>query len=244
MYIDTCTCNKTILIRFRRNQRNRLTTRGRNNIMSKTLAQLTDITKSYGELTILKGISFSIYDGDYVSIMGRSGCGKSTLLNIIGGMDIASSGSYIFDGTEISDMSNRQLSDFRNRKIGYVFQQFHLIKDLSVIENIAMPLGYRGVAKKVRINAAEYALEQVGLFEKRDFNPKQLSGGEQQRIAIARAIVGEPSLIIADEPTGNLDSETSKKIMALFDFLHKSGKTILLVTHDTAVANYSTKNYI
>lgn len=209
--------------------------------MSKTLAQLTDITKSYGELTILKGISFSIYDGDYVSIMGRSGCGKSTLLNIIGGMDIASSGSYIFDGTEISDMSNRQLSDFRNRKIGYVFQQFHLIKDLSAIENIAMPLGYRGVAKKVRINAAEYALEQVGLFEKRDFNPKQLSGGEQQRIAIARAIVGEPSLIIADEPTGNLDSETSKKIMALFDFLHKSGKTILLVTHDTAVANYSTK---
>ena len=138
-------------------------------------------------------------------------------------------------------MSNKELSDFRNKKIGYVFQQFHLIKDLSVIENIAMPLGYRGVAKKARIEAAEYALKQVDLFSKRNANPKQLSGGEQQRIAIARAIVGDPSLILADEPTGNLDSETSRKIMLLFDSLHKSGKTILLVTHDATVANYSTK---
>lgn len=209
--------------------------------MSKPLAHLTDITKSYDGLAILKGISFSIYSGDYISIMGRSGCGKSTLLNIIGGMDIISSGSYVFDGLEISKMSNKELSDFRNKKIGYVFQQFHLIKDLSVIENIAMPLGYRGVAKKARIEAAEYALKQVDLFSKRNANPKQLSGGEQQRIAIARAIVGDPSLILADEPTGNLDSETSRKIMLLFDSLHKSGKTILLVTHDATVANYSTK---
>ena len=210
-------------------------------MISEPLARLTEITKSYGELAVLKGISFSIDKGDYISVMGRSGCGKSTLLNIIGGMDTASGGSYVFEGMEVSGMSDKQLSSFRNRKIGYVFQQFHLINDLSVLENIGMPLGYRGIAGKDRMKAAESALEQVGLSEKRNAVPKQLSGGEQQRIAIARAIVGEPSLIIADEPTGNLDSETAEKIMALFDSLHRSGKTILLVTHDPAVAAYVDK---
>ena len=210
-------------------------------MISEPLARLTEITKSYGELAVLKGISFSIDKGDYISVMGRSGCGKSTLLNIIGGMDTASGGSYVFEGMEVSGMSDKQLSSFRNRKIGYVFQQFHLINDLSVLENIGMPLGYRGIAGKDRMKAAESALEQVGLSEKRNAVPKHLSGGEQQRIAIARAIVGEPSLIIADEPTGNLDSETAEKIMALFDSLHRSGKTILLVTHDPAVAAYVDK---
>ncbi|MCR5262937.1 MAG: ABC transporter ATP-binding protein [Clostridiales bacterium] len=201
-----------------------------------SLAELADIRKSYGEIPVLKGIDLSIERGEYISVMGRSGCGKSTLLNIIGGIDAASGGSYIFDGVEISRLSNKGLSEFRNRKIGFVFQQFHLINDLSVVENVAMPLGYRGIPRKDRLAAAEKALESVGLPDKRNVNPSKLSGGEQQRAAIARAIVGDPPLIAADEPTGNLDSETALIIMELFDSLHRGGKTILLVTHDSEVA--------
>lgn len=203
------------------------------------LVNLQNGSKSYGENLVLRNVTFSMESGDYVSIMGRSGCGKSTLLNILGGMDTLSDGSYFFEGTEVSKMSDKQLSAFRNRKIGYVFQQFHLIGDLSVIENIAMPLGYRGCPGKERIAAATEALAKVGLSSKRDKSPKQLSGGEQQRVAIARAIVGDPALLIADEPTGNLDSETAKHIMEVFDTLHQTGKTILLVTHDAEIAGYA-----
>lgn len=202
----------------------------------KLLAELTNITKAYGDLTVLKGITLSIMRGDYLSVMGRSGCGKSTLLNIIGGMDAATGGSYRFDGEEITGMSEKQLAGFRNRQIGFVFQQFHLIGDLSVTENVAMPLGYRGVSRKARIEAAKEALGRVGLSDKMKTSPNLLSGGEQQRVAIARAIVGDPALIVADEPTGNLDSETARTVMDLFDELHRSGKTILLVTHDEEVA--------
>lgn len=209
----------------------------------KPLAELTNITKAYGDLTVLKGITLSIMREDYLSVMGRSGCGKSTLLNIIGGMDAATGGSYRFDGEEITGMSEKQLAGFRNRQIGFVFQQFHLIGDLSVTENVAMPLGYRGVSRNARIEAAKEALGRVGLSDKIKTPTNLLSGGEQQRVAIARAIVGDPALIVADEPTGNLDSETARTVMDLFGELHRSGKTILLVTHDEEVARRASVRY-
>lgn len=203
---------------------------------STQLVLLRNITKKYNDLMVLRGIDLTINAGDYISIMGRSGCGKSTLLNIIGGMDTATEGIYRFENENVSNMTNKQLATFRNRKIGYVFQQFHLIGDMSVLDNIAMPLGYRGMSKKERTELAKTALDQVGLSEKHGNFPKELSGGEQQRVAIARAIVGAPSLIIADEPTGNLDSATADTIMELFEKLHNDGRTILLVTHDKEIA--------
>ncbi len=204
--------------------------------MKNEIIKLKNIQKSYDSLDVLRGIDMSVEEGSYISIMGRSGCGKSTLLNIIGGMEKATSGSYRFDGNEVSHMTGGTLAAFRNRQIGYVFQQFHLIKDLSVLENVAMPLGYRGVGKKERMEAAEKALTIVGLADKGKKRPGVLSGGERQRVAIARAVVGDPRLILADEPTGNLDSTTYGTIMALFDTLHETGKTILLVTHDREIA--------
>ena len=200
------------------------------------LLKLTNITKTYGEHVVLKGIDLSVRQGDYLSIMGRSGCGKSTLLNIIGGMDTATSGSYRFGSEEITAMTDRLLSAFRNRQIGFVFQQFHLIGELTAAENVAMTLGYRGVSRRERNRLAERALAQVGLSDRRNSLPKHLSGGEQQRVAIARAIVGDPSLVIADEPTGSLDYETAQTVLDLFDLFHESGKTILVVTHDEEVA--------
>ena len=157
---------------------------------STQLVLLRNITKKYNDLMVLRGIDLTINAGDYISIMGRSGCGKSTLLNIIGGMDTATEGIYRFENENVSNMTNKQLATFRNRKIGYVFQQFHLIGDMSVLDNIAMPLGYRGMSKKERTELAKTALDQVGLSEKHGNFPKELSGGEQQRVAIARALLG------------------------------------------------------
>lgn len=184
----------------------------------------------------LRGVSLSIERGEFAAVTGRSGCGKSTLLNIMGGMDRQTSGEYLFFGEKISDMNARALARFRNQKIGFVFQAFYLAKELNAVDNVAMPLGYAHVKSRERVRRAEEALASVGLTEKFRAYPAQLSGGEQQRVAIARAIVNCPDVLLADEPTGNLDQENGQKIMDLLHHLHKDGLTIVMVTHDLALA--------
>lgn len=185
----------------------------------------------------LRGVNLSIAEGEFVAITGRSGCGKSTLLNIMGGMDRQTSGEYLFRGEKIDDMNARALARFRNQSIGFVFQAFYLAKELNAIDNVAMPLGYAHVSSRERKRRAEEALAAVGLSEKLRARPSQLSGGEQQRVAIARAIINHPAVLLADEPTGNLDYENGQKIMDLLHRLHEDGLTIVMVTHDLALAN-------
>lgn len=184
----------------------------------------------------LRGVSLSIAEGEFVAVTGRSGCGKSTLLNIMGGMDRQTSGEYLFFGQRISDLNARALAHFRNQSIGFVFQAFYLAKELNAVDNVAMPLGYAHVKNRERAKRAEEALASVGLAEKFRAYPAQLSGGEQQRVAIARAIVNCPDVLLADEPTGNLDQENGQKIMNLLHRLHEEGLTIVMVTHDLALA--------
>lgn len=184
----------------------------------------------------LRGVNLSIAKGEFVAITGRSGCGKSTLLNIMGGMDRQTSGEYLFHGEKIDDMNTRALARFRNQSIGFVFQAFYLAKELNAIDNVAMPLGYAHVGSRERKRRAEEALAAVGLSEKLRARPSQLSGGEQQRVAIARAIINHPAVLLADEPTGNLDYENGQKIMDLLHRLHEDGLTIVMVTHDLALA--------
>jgi len=191
---------------------------------------------------VLKGISLSAEKGEYISIMGPSGSGKSTLLNIIGCLDKASSGTYSINDTEINSLSDTALADLRNREIGFVFQSFHLLKELNAMANVELPLIYRGVTAKERHKAAKEVLELVGLSHRMGHYPKQLSGGEQQRVAIARSIVGKPHMLLADEPTGALDSRTSVSIMDLFAKLNREMQlTIIQVTHDTEVAYYGSR---
>jgi len=202
--------------------------------------QLEDITKTYGmadtEVQVLKGVNLTIQEGEYCSIMGTSGSGKSTMMNIIGCLDRPTSGRYYLDGIEVGTLSDDELADIRNLKIGFVFQQFHLLSQLSAIENVMLPMLYAGVAPKEREERAADALTKVGLGNRMENRPNQLSGGQQQRVAIARAIVNRPVLILADEPTGALDSRTTEEVMQIFTDLNHSGITVILVTHEPDVA--------
>lgn len=207
------------------------------------MIQVEHLFKSYktGELRteVLKDVSLSVEKGEFVSIMGRSGCGKSTLLSILGGMDSADKGSYAFDGEDVSGMDARSLAHFRNKKVGFVFQAFHLLPEFNVMDNVSVPLGYAGVGAKQRRAVAMELLEKVGLGDKAKRRPSQLSGGEQQRVAIARAIAAKPEVLLADEPTGSLDEENGIRVMEMLKQLNEQGLTIILVTHDSKVAGYA-----
>ncbi len=207
--------------------------------------QLEDITKTYGmadtEVQVLKGVNLTIQEGEYCSIMGTSGSGKSTMMNIIGCLDRPTSGNYYLDSIEVATLSDDELADIRNLKIGFVFQQFHLLSQLSAIENVMLPMVYAGVAGKEREERAAEALTKVGLGNRMANRPNQLSGGQQQRVAIARAIVNRPVLLLADEPTGALDSRTTEEVMQIFTDLNQSGITVILVTHEPDVAKLTNR---
>lgn len=188
-------------------------------------------------LEVLKGINFSIEKGEYVAIMGPSGSGKSTLMNIIGCLDSPTSGSYKLNNVEVSDMSDDKLSNVRNREIGFVFQSFNLLPRNTALENVMLPLQYAGINKEQRREKAKKALIQVNLGDRMDHKPSEMSGGQQQRVAIARALVTNPSIVFADEPTGNLDTQTGEEILKIFRDLHNNGQTIILITHELEVAN-------
>ena len=204
------------------------------------MLKLKDIHKSYQqgsqEFPILKGIDLHVKEGDFLAIMGPSGSGKSTLMNIIGCLDKASSGTYHIEGTDVSELSDNQLSDLRNQKIGFVFQNFNLMPKLTACQNVELPLTYMKIPKKERRGRALEMLRLVGLEERSDFKPMELSGGQKQRVAIARALVTNPSFILGDEPTGALDTKTSVQIMDLFKQFNDEGKTIVIITHEPEVA--------
>jgi putative ABC transport system ATP-binding protein len=187
----------------------------------------------------LKGIDLQIQKNEYVALMGPSGSGKSTLMNILGCLDTPSSGKYLLNGIDVSSMNDNELAAIRNKQIGFIFQTFNLIPRLSTLENVALPLVYAGWNKSKREERAKEVLAQVGLADRMKHKPNELSGGQRQRVAVARAVVNFPSLILADEPTGNLDSKTSYEIMALFDDIHKLGNTIVIVTHEEDIATYT-----
>lgn len=191
------------------------------------------------ELQVLKGISLDIFKNEYVALMGPSGSGKSTLMNILGCLDSPTGGEYILNGHKVSQMADNDLADVRNKEIGFVFQQFNLLPKLTAAENVALPLIYSGISKKQRTEMAMQVLEQVDLADRSHHRPNELSGGQCQRVAIARALVNNPSLLLADEPTGNLDTKTSYEIMNIFSRLQEKGNTIVLVTHEEDIANYS-----
>ena len=207
------------------------------------LISLEDIRKSYfmgGEaLVVLKGISLHIEKNEYVALMGPSGSGKSTLMNILGCLDSPTGGRYILNNKDVSRMTDDDLATVRNKEIGFVFQQFNLLPRLNAAENVALPLVYAGVGKKERNERAEEALRQVGLQDRSHHKSNELSGGQIQRVAIARALVNNPSILLADEPTGNLDSKTSVEVMEIFSKLHDSGNTVVLVTHEEDIAKYA-----
>lgn len=208
-----------------------------------SLIHLEKITKIYKIGTIdvhaLRGVDLNIQPNEYISIMGPSGSGKSTLMNIIGCLDSPTSGSYFLENELVSTMDDNKLAEVRNRKIGFVFQTFNLLPRASALQNVELPLVYSGIHANKRRMIAEEALEKVSLSDRKNHRPNELSGGQRQRVAIARALVNSPSLILADEPTGNLDSTTGKEIMSVFDDLHKAGNTIILVTHEKDVAQHA-----
>ena len=193
------------------------------------------------EVRALDGVNLSINDNEYLSIMGPSGSGKSTMMNMIGCLDSPSSGLYEFEGEKVHIMDDSQLASIRNRKIGFVFQTFNLLPKASALHNVEIPLVYANIKKEKRLEMASNALISVGLGDRMHHRPNELSGGQRQRVAIARALVNEPSIILADEPTGNLDSKSGHEIMKIFDELHKSGNTIILVTHEDDIAKYSNR---
>ena len=207
------------------------------------MIQLRDISKVYNrgklKVKVLKGVSLSIKKGEYVSIMAPSGAGKSTLMNIIGCLDTPTSGTYFLDNDEISGLNDSRLSAIRNRKIGFIFQAYNLLSGVNAISNVVLPLIYRNKYPPDAGERAEKMLKLVGLEDRLTHSPAELSGGEQQRVAIARALICEPSVLLADEPTGNLDSNSGKEILSTFDKLHQTGKTIVLVTHDQNAANHA-----
>ncbi|ATL45813.1 macrolide ABC transporter ATP-binding protein [Chitinophaga caeni] len=204
---------------------------------------LEEIRKSYfigkNELPVLKGITLDILKNEYVALMGPSGSGKSTLMNILGCLDTPTSGKYILSGHDVSKMPDDALALVRNKEIGFVFQQFNLMPRLTALENVAVPLIYAGINRKEREEKAKFMLERVGLGSRYKHKPNELSGGQCQRVAIARALVNDPSLILADEPTGNLDSKTSVEIMEIFGSIHNSGNTVVLVTHEEDIAEHA-----
>lgn len=185
---------------------------------------------------VLKGIDLDIETGEYVAIMGPSGSGKSTLMNLLGCLDTPTAGTYILNGKDVSQMSDDELAEIRNNEIGFVFQTFNLLPRTTALENVALPMIYAGANKNDRTKRAEEVLTDVGLADRMDHKPNQLSGGQRQRVAVGRALVNKPSIILADEPTGNLDSKTSIEILELFDEIHKSGNTVIMVTHEEDVA--------
>ncbi len=203
------------------------------------LLEMHDICKDYPQgrevVKILKHVDLTIDQGDYLAIMGPSGSGKTTLMNLIGCLDVPTSGTYRLDGEDVSKASENRLADVRNSTLGFVFQSFYLLPKLSARENVALPLLYAGVKKRERLRRAEAALQMVGLGERIDFMPNQLSGGQQQRVAIARAMINRPKLLLADEPTGALDTASGRQVMDLFDELNDNGATIVLITHEPKV---------
>ncbi|MBS1742192.1 MAG: ABC transporter ATP-binding protein [Bacteroidetes bacterium] len=207
------------------------------------MLHLEDIRKSYylgkHELPVLKGITMDIFKNEYVSLMGPSGSGKSTLMNILGCLDSPTGGKYILNGKDVSRMPDDELADVRNKEIGFVFQQFNLLPRLTAAENVALPLIYSGAPKKERIERAAAVLEKVKLTDRMHHKPNELSGGQCQRVAIARALINNPSIILADEPTGNLDSKTSYEIMDILGKIHADGNTVVLVTHEDDISKYS-----
>jgi putative ABC transport system ATP-binding protein len=209
----------------------------------KTIIHLEGIRKSYlmgkQELQVLKGIDLNINTNEYVALMGPSGSGKSTLMNILGCLDSPSAGRYILNGQDVSKMPDDNLADVRNKEIGFVFQQFNLLPRLTALENVALPLVYAGVSRKQRTDMAMDVIKKVGLEDRSHHKPNELSGGQCQRVAIARALVNNPSLILADEPTGNLDTRTSKEIMDIFSQIQAAGNTVVLVTHEEDIAHYA-----
>ncbi len=207
------------------------------------IIQLIDITKHYvlGSVIIkaLNGITMDVERNEYLALMGPSGSGKSTLMNIIGCLDTPTSGKYYLNGTSVDSMSDDELAEVRNKEIGFVFQTFNLLPRLTALENVALPLVYAGVKKSERMKRAAEVLQQVGLGDRMNHKPNELSGGQRQRVAIARALVTNPSIILADEPTGNLDTATSVEIMELFDAIHERGNTVILVTHEPDIAEHA-----
>ncbi len=207
------------------------------------IIHLEGLTKNYflGKqvIEVLKGISLNIQKNEYVALMGPSGSGKSTLMNIIGCLDTPTSGTYILNGKDVSGMPDNDLAEVRNKEIGFVFQQFNLLPRLTAAENVALPLVYAGVTKKLRMKKAAQVLENVALTERSHHKPNEMSGGQNQRVAIARALVNDPAIILADEPTGNLDSKTSEEIMEIFGKIHAAGNTVILVTHEEDIAKHA-----
>jgi len=205
------------------------------------IVELEDVRKTYAMGSVLvealRGVSLVFSEGEYVSIMGQSGCGKSTLLNLLGCLDRATSGRYLLGGEDVSELDDDALSDIRGARIGFVFQSYNLIAQLSVLENIMVPLYYQSKSEHESIAAATLLAERVGLDTRLNHRPNELSGGQQQRVAIARALVNDPLVILADEPTGNLDSTSGQEILDLFDELHRQGKTVIMVTHDDAISS-------
>ena len=210
---------------------------------AETVIELTGARKTYRtgsiEFEALRGVDLAIRAGEYVAIMGPSGSGKSTLMNIVGCLDVLTEGEYRLAGEDVGELDEVELADVRNRRLGFVFQQFHLLPSLTAWRNVELPLVYGRVPAPERRERAVAALERVGLGDKLDNRPGELSGGQQQRVAVARALVGEPALILADEPTGNLDSRSTEDVLALFDELHAQGRTIVLITHELEVAEHA-----
>ncbi|ODT94030.1 MAG: macrolide ABC transporter ATP-binding protein [Sphingobacteriales bacterium SCN 48-20] len=208
-----------------------------------SIIHLENIRKSYfmgkNELEVLKGVSLDIFRNEYVALMGPSGSGKSTLMNILGALDTPSAGKYILNGHDVSKMEDNALAEVRNKEIGFVFQQFNLLPRLTALENVALPLVYAGVGRKQRNEKALHVLDMVRLTDRADHKPNELSGGQSQRVAIARALVNDPSIILADEPTGNLDTKTSYEIMDIFGQIHSGGNTVVLVTHEEDIADHA-----
>ena len=211
--------------------------------MSNPLIKITNIKRDFvlGDeiVYVLKGIDLEINKGEYVALMGPSGSGKSTLMNLLGCLDTPTSGTYILNGKDVSQMHDDDLAEIRNKEIGFVFQTFNLMPRTTALDNVALPMVYAGHSKSERIERATEVLTQVGLNDRMDHKPNQLSGGQRQRVAVARALVNKPSIILADEPTGNLDSKTSVEIMGLFNEIHAQGNTVILVTHEEDIAAYA-----
>ena len=214
-------------------------------MVEQMLLNLQNIDKNYGKepliVPVLKDVSLEVAQGDYIAIMGPSGSGKTTLMNIIGCLDRASEGTYLFEEEDISEMNDDALSDLRLNKIGFVFQNFNLLNSQTAQENVALPLIYAGVDKEKRNHRANVALSKVGLADRTTFKPNQLSGGQKQRVAIARAIINNPKILLADEPTGALDQASGKQVMELFKALNSEGVTIIMITHDANVASHAKK---
>ena len=210
---------------------------------SNAILQLRGITRDFKMgaqiVHVLKGIDLDIFKNQYVALMGPSGSGKSTLMNLLGCLDTPSEGSYVLNGSDVSALDDNALAEIRNNEIGFVFQTFNLLPRSTALENVALPLVYAGWAKEARLERAREVLEQVGLGDRMDHKPNQLSGGQRQRVAVARALVNKPALILADEPTGNLDSKTSVEIMKLFDDIQAAGNTVVIVTHEEDIAQHA-----